>query len=96
MFDSKLLKILEEVIRDEAAERASDAGHSGAHHDGGSRALLRELDAFLSGYKHTLPPSWNAYYAQAHRRNEIAELANDPDYITYQGLKKKFKHLEDK
>jgi len=60
-----------------------DAGHSGAHDDGGAGALEREIAAYRAGMAKDVPSFWNTDLEQFLREK-------DPDYVKYLELRRRF------
>jgi hypothetical protein len=64
----------------------ADAGYGGSMSDGGASRMEDEVDVFISGViECRLPESWEKY-------NTMLQQNNDPEYVEYLRLKKKFKH----
>ena len=77
-----VLDITERVVI-RAAEAALDAGFSGAHHDGGARALIERLKAWCDGLDGQLPDDF--------QQDCVAiQKEEDPEYEEYLRLQKKF------
>lgn len=70
-------------VRQAGYNAQSDAGYSGAMHDGGGGALIKEADAFVAGLERRLPTGWEKY------ASEVKKEA-DPEYAQYMRLKRKF------
>jgi hypothetical protein len=70
-------------VQTEAQARLDDAGYSGRWDDGGSGALLREVEAYQAGMAGTVPPSWQPII-EKHVRQQDAE------YQEYLRLANKF------
>jgi hypothetical protein len=71
------------LYRVEALQRREDAGHSGAHDDGGCGNMLRLADAYCDGRDNKAPTFLKEYLREARKQT-------DPEYQTFLALKKKF------
>ena len=67
-----------------AADMKHSAGMNGEWHDGGASDLVEQIEAFKCGMTGQIPNGWLEVANQM--KNE-----DDPDWETYQRLKKKFK-----
>ncbi len=65
---------------------ADDAGYSGEHHDGGSRALKDTIRAFEAGIRGVYPDTWDKYHKEF-------IVKSDPEYQKYLELKAKFERM---
>ena len=74
-------------IKTEAQARRDDAGYSGRYDDGGSGALLREVEAYQAGMAGTVPPSWQPIIEKHVRQH-------DAEYQEYLRLANKFGPLK--
>ena len=67
----------------DADKAEDDAGHGGYHHDGGAARMRERIQAFYDGYNRTIPKFLEPYYT-------MAIQTQDPEWETYQRLRKKF------
>jgi hypothetical protein len=65
--------------------RRENAGQNGAWGDGGAGELEKQVTVFLAGLDGKLPEHW-LHFAK------LLGTENDPEYILYQRLKKKFEN----
>ena len=85
-------------IREDAAQRKTDAGYGGEWGDRGAADLLDQMKYFEYGATHTIPPQWKKYADQVQKdldnvAKEFQEALNqqDPEYAEWERLQKKFK-----
>lgn len=83
-FEGVSVKHISKRVITRAAEKALDAGYSGAHHDGGARRLVSELKAWCRGLDGELPEEF---------REDCVTITKeeDPEYAEYLRLREKFK-----
>lgn len=74
-------------VVNEAQTRRDNAGYAGRWDDGGSDALLREVEAYQAGRAGTVPPSWQPIIEK-----HVQQL--DAEYQEYLRLANKFGHLK--
>jgi hypothetical protein len=87
MSSSKIISKIKRTVELQAVNRKKDAAWSGQHDDGGASESLLKLEAWLDGIA----------FAQTGKTEVYGELVNqieieeDPEYIEYLRLQKKFK-----
>ena len=78
------------LVRKDAERRRKDTTISnltGVLNDNGALCDLYSIDIFLAGWDHKLPMGWGKFAKQAKKQ---IEKENDPEWLKYQKLKKKF------
>jgi len=73
--------IIERIVTD-CANKSLDAGLGGCHHDGGARALMGALKAWIAGIERETPPEFSKVMLALHKEN------NPEEYEQYLHLKK--------
>lgn len=66
-----------------ADDLENDAGHSGAHHDGGARDLRTQVEVYQAGQSNMIPRVWES-------RWDDYIKTKDAEWAEYQRLKLKF------
>lgn len=94
MLNQELLIKVKETVISVAEGKRMTAGYSGEHHDGGAKALLKELEVFTCGINQKFPESWEEYVKASERELEIEELRCTQEYTDYLLLKEKYGHLD--
>lgn len=94
MIDQKLLLKVKQIVANVAEDKRMTAGYNGEHHDGGAKALLKELNAFQCGINQRFPESWEEYIRKAQKELEIEELLDVEEYQEYLRLKNKYDSLD--
>lgn len=84
MYDSHIDEALDAYVK-AAYRRKENAAYGGEHHDGGYQHSVDLVKAYIAGVDGSLPPFIDEKYFI-----EAKKVKEDPDYIKYLELKKKF------
>ena len=72
-----------EFLTNSAIKARDSAALSGEWGDGGASRVLEQISIYKAGQYNQLPPEWEGHLKEFNKEN-------DPDYLVYLELKKKF------